>query len=136
MDVECDGLPMSDAILVSKLELTSYIGVPEEERRNPQRLTLNIELLPKRHFSQLGDDLNRTVDYFALTRRIQRLATERPRRLIETLVDEIADCILAEFAVSEVGLELRKYILPDTEFVAVRIRRKAVLRAPGGAGGG
>ena len=131
MDAECDGLSMGDAILVSNLELSSHIGVPEEERRNPQRLTLNIELLPKRNFSQLGDDLNCTVDYFALTRRIQRLAAQRPRQLIETLVDEIADCILTEFEVSEVSLELRKYVLPDTKFVAVRIRRKTLHRARG-----
>jgi FolB domain-containing protein len=127
MDTDFETFPKRDAILVSKLELSSRIGVPDEERSEPQRLTLNIELLTQRNFSELGDDLSRTVDYFALTRRIQRLAAQRPRHLIETLVDEIAACILTEFPVAEVGLELRKYILADTEFVAVRVRRKARL---------
>jgi FolB domain-containing protein len=126
MDSTIEALPSGETILVSGLELSSRIGVPEEERSQPQRLTLNIELLTRRNFSELGDDLSCTVDYFALTRRVQRLAAERPRRLIETLVDEIAVCILSEFPVAEVGLELRKYILPDTEFVAVRVRRKAL----------
>jgi FolB domain-containing protein len=114
-----------DAILVSALELSAHIGVPEAEREEPQRLTLDITLFPKSDFSNLSDDLNRTVDYFALTRRVRKLAASMPRKLIETLVEEIAQCILSEFPVAEVHLELRKYILPDTGFVAVRIQRKS-----------
>lgn len=115
----------ADAIIVSGLELSSRVGVPDSERAEPQRLTLELTLFPRCDFSALGDDLGRTVDYFELTRRVRRLAADRPRKLIETLVSEIADCILSEFSVSEVQLELRKYILPDTAFVAVRLRRKA-----------
>ncbi|RFC45220.1 MAG: phosphoglycolate phosphatase/dihydroneopterin aldolase [Verrucomicrobia bacterium] len=113
----------SDAIVVSNLELSAHVGVPDFEREHPQRLTLNLTVFPKRGFHNLGDDLNHTVDYFALTRRIRKLAAERPRKLIETLVEEIAECILGEFAVAAVEVELRKYILPDTEFVAVRVMR-------------
>ena len=115
-----------DAIIVSALELSAHVGVPDSERAEPQRLTLEITLLPHCNFSALGDDLSRTVDYFALTRRVKKLSAERPRKLIETLASEIAECILSEFAVAEVHLELRKYILADTAFVAVRLRRKAV----------
>ena len=112
-----------DCILVSNLELSCHIGVPDEERRAAQRLTLNLRLVPLRSFSGLGDDLANTVDYFALTRRVRALASERPRRLIETLAEEIAGCILGEFAVLKVDVELRKYILADAEFVAVRVSR-------------
>lgn len=115
----------ADAIIVSGLELSAHVGVPDSERAEPQRLTLELTLFPKCDFSALGDDLGRTVDYFELTRRVRRLAAERPRKLIETLVSDIADCILSGFAVTEVRLELRKYILPDTAFVAVRLQRKA-----------
>ena len=116
-----------DAILVSGLELSAHIGVPDSERAEPQRLTLEITLFPDCNFSVLGDELFRTVDYFDLTRRVKRLTAERPRKLIETLASDIAEYILAEFAVSEVHLELRKYILPDTAFVAVRLLRKRAL---------
>lgn len=115
----------ADAIVVSNLELSANVGVPDEERAEPQRLTLNLTVFPKRGFIGLDDDLTQTVDYFALTRRLRKYAAERPRKLIETLVEEIAAYILTEFAVAAVELELRKYILPDTEFVAVRIRRTA-----------
>ena len=112
-----------DRIIVSNLELQAHVGVPDSERSESQRLTLNLVITPKRLFRGLDDEIKNTVDYYALTRRVQSLAAERPRKLIETLVEEIALCVLREFAVEEVDAELRKYILPDTEFVAVRLNR-------------
>jgi len=113
----------SDAIVVAGLELSAHIGVPEAERMEAQRLTVHLELLPERPLSNLRDDIANTVDYFVLTRRVRQLAAARPRQLIETLAGEICDCVLAEFAVREVAVELRKYVLPDTEYVAIRLRR-------------
>ena len=105
--------------------MSAHIGVPSEERAEPQRLTVGLRIEPTRGFTGLGDELENTVDYFALTRRLKRLASERPRKLIETLVEEIAECVLREFAVRRVEVELRKFILPDTEYVAVRVVREA-----------
>ena len=117
--------PASDAILVNGLELSAHIGVPDAERVEAQRLTLNLVLVPSAPLSDLGDELGRTVDYFALTRRVRQLAGARPRRLIETLAEEICSCVLEEFSVRAVEVELRKYILPDTEYVAVRLSRES-----------
>lgn len=116
----------SDAILVNGLELSAHIGVPDAERVEAQRLTLNLVLLPSSPLSDLGDDLGRTVDYYALTRRVRQLAGARPRKLIETLAEEICICVLEEFGVRSVEVELRKYILPDTEYVAVRLFRESL----------
>lgn len=119
------GIDLRDEIHIAGLELTAHIGVPSEERAEPQRLTVGLRIEPGRGFTGLGDELENTVDYFALTRRLKRLASERPRKLIETLVEEIAECVLREFAVRRVEVELRKFILPDTEYVAVRVVREA-----------
>ncbi|MEQ1860343.1 MAG: dihydroneopterin aldolase [Chthoniobacteraceae bacterium] len=113
-----------DTIHISQLELRAHIGVPDEERATPQRLTVDLTLEPARGFSDLADDLARTVDYFEVCRAVQALAAERPRKLIETLAEEIAALVLARFAVVSVEVELRKYILPDTQFVAVHLHRE------------
>jgi dihydroneopterin aldolase len=118
--------PSPDAILVNGLELSAHIGVPDAERVEAQRLTLNLVLVPSAPLSDLGDELGRTVDYFALTRRVRQIAVARPRRLIETLAEEICSCVLEEFSVRAVEVELRKYILPDTEYVAVRLSRESL----------
>ncbi|MHA3771746.1 dihydroneopterin aldolase [Verrucomicrobiota bacterium sgz303538] len=115
---------MPDQIVIHSLELSTHIGVPEEERVAPQRLTVNLTLEPQRDFRNLGDDIAQTVDYYAVAKAVQVVARERPRRLVETLAEEIAIAVLGRFAVKAVELELRKYILPDTSYVAVRLRRE------------
>ena len=116
------GLP--DCILIESLELSSYIGVPEEERAAAQRLTVSLVLEPIRDFRALEDRIENTVDYFVLSEFVKTLSLARPRRLIETLAEEIATELLNRFPLRSVEVELRKFILPDTQFVAVRLRRE------------
>lgn len=111
-------------IVIKSLAVQARVGVPDEERRLPQRLLLDITLTPRAAFEELQDDIAQTADYDAAARRIAAFAAERPRRLIETLAAEIATLLLAEFSVTAVEVEIRKFILPDTEYVAVRCRRE------------
>ena len=115
---------MTDRILIDRLELSSFIGVPDAERATAQRLTANLVLEPVRDFAALGDALENTVDYFRVCEEVKALSLARPRRLLETLAEEIATMLLARFALSAIEVELRKYILPDTAFVAVALRRE------------
>ena len=115
---------MADRILIDSLELSSFIGVPDEERAAAQRLTVNLVLEPIRGFSDLGDAIENTVDYFRVCEEVKALSLARPRRLIETLAGDIAAHLLARFALRAVEVELRKYILADTAFVAVALRRE------------
>jgi 7,8-dihydroneopterin aldolase/epimerase/oxygenase len=114
---------MADLIHIEQLDLNACVGVPDAERAEPQRLTVNLTLEPMSDFSSLRDELKSTVDYFAVCEAVRALAAARPRKLIETLADEIAGMILKRFAVRAVEVEVRKYILPYTAHVAVRIRR-------------
>lgn len=115
--------PQADAIHIEQLELSAHIGVPAEERAHPQRLTVSLTLYPARGFGELADSIENTVDYFQVCRVVQAVARSRPRQLIETLAEDIAREVLSAFAVALVELELRKYILPDTAYIAVRIQR-------------
>lgn len=112
-----------DEIRLASLELQACVGVPDDERAKPQRLTVSLTMVPANNFSGMDDEVARTVDYAAVASAIRNLAAARPRRLIETLAEEIAQLVLERFACRHVALELRKYILPETEYVAVRLRR-------------
>lgn len=114
----------NDAIHVQELELLVKIGVPDEERAVVQRLVVNLTMVPTRGLSGLNDAVENTVDYFVATRAVKEFASQRECRLIETLAEEIAELLLERFPLSAVEVELRKFILPDTAFVAVRIRRE------------
>lgn len=107
-------------IVIKGLEVMARVGVPDAERKTPQRLLVDVVIESLTPFSVLDDDIARTVDYDTASRRIMALAAERPRRLIETLANEIAGMIVSEFPAARATVEVRKFILPNTECVAVR----------------
>lgn len=113
-----------DWIEVRGLKVAARIGVPDAERAEPQGLLIDLRLRPVRGFSQMPDAIEATVDYFAVAQRVTALSAERPRRLIETLAGEIAETVLREFAVRCIEVTVRKFILSDTEFVAVHCARQ------------
>ncbi len=118
-----------DAIHIQELELAVRIGVPNEERARPQRLTLSITVWPITRFHELQDELAKTVNYAAVCRAVKKFVSGRKDRLIETLAEEIAAHLLREFPIQRVRLELRKFVLPDVKFVAVMlVREKSVER--------
>lgn len=115
----------TDAIQIEALELTAQIGVPDEERKTPQRLTVSLTLWPAANFVQLDDQLGRTVNYAEVCRVVKEVASSRSDKLIETLAEAIVAKLLHTFPLQRVRLELRKFILPDVQFVAVIITRES-----------
>lgn len=109
-------------IWIRGLRVESRIGVPEAERGAPQEIVFDVLIEPQCRFDAVEDEIGRTVDYDAVARRIAALAAERPRRLIETLAEETARMILREFSARSATVEIRKFILPQTDHVAVRFR--------------
>ena len=116
-----------DQIQIQELELMAQVGVTEEERAQPQRITISLILEPRNGFAALKDELAGTVDYAAVCAELQRFVATRSRKLIETLADEMAGHILREFDVTKVELELRKFVLPETRYVAARVVRNRTM---------
>jgi FolB domain-containing protein len=107
-------------ILIDSLRVKTWIGVPDAERIEAQEIEIDICIRPTRNFDEMQDDISLTVDYAAVCQRVSELAAERPRRLIESLAQEIGDIILNEFAATSAEVEIRKFILPETRHVGVR----------------
>ena len=114
---------MDDTIIISGLEVMAHIGITEEERRIEQRLLVSITLTPFKGFEGIEDEIERTIDYVRVAEVIQREARAIHRSLIETMTGDIINAIMAAFPVKAVEVELRKFVLPGTEYVAVRMRR-------------
>ncbi|MGE9266580.1 MAG: dihydroneopterin aldolase [Verrucomicrobiales bacterium] len=113
---------MRDEVRVRGLELWCRIGVPEEERAEPQRLRVHLTVEPEAGFPQ-EDDFSQAVDYAAMVEAVKELAEKSEFLLVETLVREIAGLLLRDFAISRVRVELEKFILPETEWVGVALER-------------
>jgi len=118
-----------DSILIADLEVQFHVGVPDAERARPQRLLISIEL--DHNFTQAAatDDLTHTINYDAVCRRVRALGEGRHWKLIETLAIEIAETVRKEFKPARIRVMIKKFIIPDTQYIAVRIER-GPLRPP------
>lgn len=104
--------------------MLAHIGVPDEERSAAQRLTFSITLWPLREMEDMKDDISRTVNYASVCSETKKFVAARRDKLIETLADALARHLLEVFEVRRITIELRKYILPDVEFVSVIVTRE------------
>ncbi|MGP8200990.1 MAG: dihydroneopterin aldolase [Limisphaerales bacterium] len=112
-----------DQIILKELEVFIRVGVPEAERAKPQRLLLTVELDHDFVAAAAHDRLQETIDYQAVATRLANFGRRRSWKLIETLAVEMAEMVLREFMPKRVSIEIRKFILPKTRHVAVRVTR-------------
>src|SRR4051812_16739837 len=97
---------VDDTVHIEGLEVLSHIGVPDEERVSAQRLTFNITLWPARNFRDLGDDIERAVNYATICDEIKSFIERRRDKLIETLANSVASHLLETFEIRRVMIEL------------------------------
>lgn len=110
-----------DTIEIQGLKLVTRVGVPDEERANPQEVAVDVTLWPETGLRGLGDDIKRTIDYFEVAETMKRVAADGERKLIETLAEDLAQVALGFDRVEAVTVKIRKFILPETDWVAVTV---------------
>lgn len=113
-----------DRISIEELEVHFRVGVPDEERENPQRLLLTVQMEHDFSVAVRTDDISATIDYYAVTQRIKEMGRDQEWRLIEKLACDIAQMIIGEFGAREVRVKVEKFIIPDTRCVAVEVERR------------
>lgn len=111
----------SDKITIKGLQILSRVGVPDDERAQAQDLSVDLVIYPQSALSGLQDEIERTIDYYQVSLAVHEVARAHERRLIETLAEDIALVVLGFDGVGKVEVEVKKYILPDTEYVSVRL---------------
>jgi dihydroneopterin aldolase len=74
-------------------------------------------------FSLIADNLGRTIDYFALSRRMLDFGRGRSWKLIESLAVDLAEMILRDYKPIRVAVEVKKFIIPEARHVSVRVTR-------------
>ena len=112
-----------DTIAISDLEVAYHVGVPEAERRSPQRLLISLEMQKDFSSASRTDDLKETIDYFELSQRLLAFGKGKEWKLIEKLAEDLARMILQEFGPAAVSVEVKKFVIPDARHVAVRVSR-------------
>lgn len=122
-----------DLISIRDLEVHYCIGVAEGERAAAQRLLLSVDMEHDFTEAAAADDLSGTIDYFAVCQRLLKLGQGRSWKLIETLAEEIASLVLAEFKPESVVVQVKKFIIPEARYVSVKLTRSRSLKGSGRA---
>jgi 7,8-dihydroneopterin aldolase/epimerase/oxygenase len=112
-----------DQIIIEEMEVFMRVGVPETERAKPQRLLLTVQMDYDFTAAAIHDRLQESIDYHAVAVRLASFGRLRSWKLIETLAVDMAETILHEFKPTRVCIEIKKFILPQTRHIAVRITR-------------
>lgn len=115
-----------DIITIRDLEVFYHVGVGNQERAKPQRLLLTTEMELDFTGAAATDDLTNTVDYYAVSQRLLKLGERSSWKLIEKLAADIANMVLTDFKVARVTVEVKKFIIPQTQHVSVRLTRPLV----------
>ena len=115
---------MNDTITIADLEVRACVGVPDEERVTPQQLLITVELEQPFAEAAAGDAIEATIDYHAVTMALTEMAEAGEWRLIEKLAEDAATLVLTKFQPDCVRVEVKKFILPQTRHVSVRIERR------------
>ena len=103
------GAGAEDKVFLEGLRFYAFHGVNPEEKALGQRFVVDLSVWTDLRGAGESDDLERTVSYSALYKRVRAVVEGPPRDLIEAVAEEIARVILAEFAaVRRVAVTLRK----------------------------
>jgi FolB domain-containing protein len=119
--------PSPDKIHIEQLDVFTRIGVPEEERANPQKLTVSISFWPYQQPGDVADHIERTVNYSAVAEETKNFVRDQSVSLVETLADRLASHLLKSFPIQKVTIELRKFALQETKYVSVTVTRTACI---------
>ena len=114
---------LPDEIRIEQLDVFTRVGVPEEERAKPQKLTVSISFWPYQQTSDLADHIERTVNYSTVAEETKNFLRDQAVSLIETLAERLASHLLKSFPIQKLTIELRKFVLPDAKYVSITVTR-------------
>ena len=110
-------------ISIVDLEVFYHVGVPDEERLQPQRLLLTIEMETDFSTAAKTDSIADTIDYFAVSQRLLKFGDGKSWKLIEKLAADICEMILADFKPTAISVEIKKYVIPQARYVSVKLKK-------------
>ncbi|MGZ4960433.1 MAG: dihydroneopterin aldolase [Methylomonas sp.] len=97
-----------DIIFLGGLEVDTVIGIYDWERTIKQTIILDIEMGFDIKKAAATDDIAHALDYKTVSDRVVNFVGQSEYLLVETLIEEIAKLLLAEFKIPWVKITLNK----------------------------
>lgn len=117
-----------DIVYLHGLRINTYIGIYEWEQQVRQTLTIDLEMGVDIAAVAAADNISAALDYSAVSERLVAYIEDQHFGLLETLAENIAQLLLAEFKLPWLKLRLGKPgAVPAAGDVGVIVERGAKL---------
>ena len=97
-----------DKVFIEGLQIDALIGIYDWERRIRQTLRFDLEMGFDNRKPAATDNIEDTLNYKAVSRRLVEFVSQSDYGLVETLAERCADIVLTEFNVEWLRLKLSK----------------------------
>ena len=113
-----------DKIILTDLKIKAVIGIWEWEKRNPQIISIDLEMETDVNKASETDSIKDALDYKAVAKRIKEFVQSNQFELIETLIEKMAQLILDEFKIQWLKLTISKpFAIRGSRNVGICIER-------------
>ena len=111
-------------VFVRDLELMALIGIYDQEKRDPQRIIVNIDLSVAEGIGPKDDDISHVVSYEIVVKKVEAIIAAGHVNLIETLCEKIAASCLTDKRVKAARVRVEKPdIIKNARSAGVEIER-------------
>ena len=97
-----------DIIFLHDLRVETVIGIWEWERKIRQTVSIDLDMSADIRKAAGSDDVQDTLNYKLVAKRLQQFVGESSFQLVETLAEKIAAIVLDEFDVTWVRVRVNK----------------------------
>lgn len=97
-----------DIVYIHGLEVDTVIGIYDWERKIRQTVNLDLEMGTDIRQAAASEDIDKTLNYKSVSKRLIEFIGASEFLLVETMAEEIATLVMAEFPVPWLKLRLGK----------------------------
>jgi dihydroneopterin aldolase len=97
-----------DIVYIRELEIETIIGIYDWEREHKQTVSLDLEMGTDISLAASNEDIEKTLDYKAVAKRLIEFVEGSEFFLVETMAEKIAKIVILEFSVPWLKLRLGK----------------------------
>ena len=108
-------------ITIVDLEVLFHVGVPDEERAQPQKRLSSVDMTYDFSSAEATYRVTKTIDYKEVAQKITKFGEGRSWKLIEKVATDLADFVLNDFHPEAVMVLVKKFPLPQASHVSVSV---------------
>ncbi len=97
-----------DIVYIKELQIETIIGIYDWERKQKQTVSLDLDMGADIRPAAASEDIAMALDYKAVSKRLIAFVENSEFLLIETMAEQIAAIVLAEFSVPWLRLRVGK----------------------------